>query len=259
MIGHSRSLPGLLGQLRVILGMRHHLDKARQKCGIALAPRAPAHLIPLSVVLTFAVQHEQNMDISRSPYNTLSPFMDHEGTVRVGGRLARADLSRDQKYPVILPKSSALVQLIISHYHNMVRHQGRTITLAAVRNAGIFVPGLRSAISSFISKCSFCARLRRQPVTPKMADLPSCRIEQTPPFTCVGLDAFGPFMVTDGRHTRRCLGARKVWVILFMCMYSRSVHMEVVPCMDTAFFIKRAQLFFCSAMCVQSNPLRLWC
>ena len=170
--------------------------------------------------------------------------MDHLGTVRVGGRLARADIPYDEKHPIIIPKSSQLVTLIIAHYHERVQHQGRTITHSALRCAGFFVHGLRGAISSFIKNCSFCARLRKQPVAPKMGDLPLCRVEQTPPFTYVGLDAFGPFLVTEGRQTRRSKSTKKVYGIIFICMYSRAVHIELVQYMETASFRNALNRFF---------------
>ena len=89
-----------------------------------------------------------------------------------------------------------------------------------------------------------CARIRKQPLCPKMADLPPCRVEQSPPFSYVGLDAFGPFTVTEGRQTRRNSSLKKVWAIIFICMYSRAVHIEMVPFMDTASFRNALNRFF---------------
>ena len=103
---------------------------------------------------------------------------------------------------------------------------------------------LRGAVSSFIQKCVMCARIRKQPLCPKMADLPPCRVEQSPPFSYVGLDAFGPFTVTEGRQTRRNSSLKKVWAIIFICMYSRAVHIEMVPFMDTASFRNALNRFF---------------
>ena len=55
----------------------------------------------------------------------LDPFLDKNGTFRVGGRLKHADLTTAEKHPVVLPKKGHVTGLIISHYHDSIEHQGR--------------------------------------------------------------------------------------------------------------------------------------
>jgi len=69
-----------------------------------------------------------------------------------------------------------------------------------------------------------------------MADLPADRTEPTPPFTNVGFDVFSPWVV----HTRKtCGGAAntKRWGLVFTCLGSRAIHIEVLETMDTNSFI----------------------
>lgn len=47
----------------------------------------------------------------------LTPFVDDEGFMRVGGRLRYSDASDNFKFPILLPKSYMLSTFIISHYH----------------------------------------------------------------------------------------------------------------------------------------------
>jgi len=54
-----------------------------------------------------------------------------------------------------------------------------------------------------------------------MADLPRDRISPVPPFTYMGVDYFGPFIIKDGRKEVKRYGA------LFTCLVSRAVHIEV--------------------------------
>ena len=70
----------------------------------------------------------------------------------------------------------------------------------------------------------------------KMADLPETRLHQTPPFYHCGIDVFGPFYIKDGKETRGKSGTRKLWVLIFSCLYSRAIHMEPLDHMDTASF-----------------------
>ena len=70
----------------------------------------------------------------------------------------------------------------------------------------------------------------------KMADLPETRLHQTPPFYHCGIDVFGPFHIKHGKETRGKSGTRKLWVLIFSCLYSRAIHMEPLDHMDTASF-----------------------
>ncbi|XP_035213064.1 uncharacterized protein LOC118186999 [Stegodyphus dumicola] len=53
----------------------------------------------------------------RSKLNMLNTFLDDEGILRVGGRLRNASIAQNVKYPVILPKSHYITELIIRYYY----------------------------------------------------------------------------------------------------------------------------------------------
>jgi hypothetical protein len=59
----------------------------------------------------------------------LSPMIDSNGLVRVGGRLERAQLTVEERHPIILPGSHNITTLIVKHYHHEVKHQGRHFTI----------------------------------------------------------------------------------------------------------------------------------
>ena len=173
-----------------------------------------------------------------------SPFVDINGTIRVGGRLVHSFIPFDGKHPILLPKMAPIVNLIVSHYHNKCKHQGRYITLAAIRNAGFFIHGIRGVVSSFIRNCVTCSKLRGKPLSPKMADLLPDRVQESPPFTNVGMDLFGPYLITDGANTRRNSATKKVWGVIFICLVTRAIHIESVPGLDTVSFINALRRFF---------------
>ena len=159
--------------------------------------------------------------------------------MRVGGRIKHATVPRDVKFPIILPRSSHVTELIIRHYHEKVAHQGRGIMLNEIRSNGIWIIGGSSAVAYFIKNCVICRRLRGIAQEQLMADLPEDRFEQAAPFTYAAVDYCGPWYIKDRRKEL------KRYVALFTCMASRAVHLEVSNTMNTDSFIQALRRFIC--------------
>ena len=182
----------------------------------------------------FVGRKERKQTLKKSSLYRLDPFIDSNGLLRVGGRLRRANLEQAEKHPVFLPKNHHVTNLLVHHYRVRVHHQGRHITQGAIRQAGYRLIGGHRTI----------ARELRGPVLEqRMADLPPDRTEATPPFTNVGFDVFGPWTVHT-RKTRGGLANSKRWGLVFTCLYSRAVHIEVLESMDTSSFICALRRFF---------------
>ena len=179
----------------------------------------------------------------------LSPFVDEYGVLRVGGRLTRSSLHPHVKHPAILPKTSHVSSLLIKHYHQKVHHQGRGITVNELQSNGIWVIGCSGAVASHIYRCMMCRKYRRSTQDPKMADLPEDRMEMTPPFTYCGLDCIGPFYVKEARKELKKYG------LLFTCMCSRAVHIEMLDDLTTDAFINALRAF----IAIRGNVRQLRC
>ncbi|XP_076223029.1 uncharacterized protein LOC143174456 [Nomia melanderi] len=66
-----------------------------------------------------------NQSLPRSsPLQSLNPFLDNHGILRVGGRLRNAPFSYDIRHPVILPSKHPFDELIIRYEHNRLLHAG---------------------------------------------------------------------------------------------------------------------------------------
>lgn len=205
-------------------------------------------------VVIKAVQHDafpeelklikNNKDLPRSsPLVKLCPYLDETSQLRVGGRLTQSDLQSEEKNPVIMPQRHHVTNLLIWHHHRKVQHQGRHFTEGALRSAGIWIIGGKRPISSLIHSCVTCRRLRGGTLTQKMADLPPDRLSSEPPFSYVGVDVFGPWSVTS-RRTRGGLASSKRWAMLFTCLSTRAVHLEVLESMDASCCINALRRFF---------------
>ena len=172
----------------------------------------------------------------------LNPIMDISGIIRVGGRVNKADIPSDQRNPVILPGNHHISYLLVLHHHSLVKHQGRHFTEGAVRDAGLWIIGAKRLISSVIHKCVICRKLRGRQMLQQMADLPSERLHPGPPFTSVGVDTFGPWHIIT-RRTRGGQANSKRWAVLFTCLTTRAIHIEVVEEMSSSSFINALRRF----------------
>jgi hypothetical protein len=172
----------------------------------------------------------------------LNPFIDQLGILRVGGRIEKSELEFIEKKPVILLKGHHISNLIVQHYHERTQHQGRHLTEGAVRAAGWWIVGLKRLVSSIIHHCVSCRRTRGKLQHQMMAELPSDRLEVAPPFTNVGVDIFGPWEVLT-RKTRGGQANSKRWAVLFTCLVTRSVHIELVEEMTSSAFINAMRRF----------------
>lgn len=168
----------------------------------------------------------------------LNPVMDGE-ILRVGGRLSKAAMPTESKHPVILSKDLHISTLILRHIHQQLGHTGRNHMLSRLWQK-YWIISANSAARKVISDCVVCRRNRGKPGEQKMADLPEERVlPDKAPFTDVGVDYFGPIDVKRGRsHLKR-------YGVLFTCLTSRAVHLEVAYTLDADSYINAVRRFIC--------------
>ncbi|XP_055367455.1 uncharacterized protein LOC114862962 [Betta splendens] len=189
-----------------------------------------------------AALHTNKMIPTNSCLRTLNPILDN-GLLVLGGRLKYSGLTSVEKNPIILPKRNHISVLLTRYYHEQVKHQGRHLTEGAIRAAGLWILGGKALVNSVLHKCVICRKLRGKQEEQHMSDLPPERLQVCPPFTYVGLDVFGPWSVNI-RRTRGGQAGSKRWAIMFSCMSSRAVHIEVIESMDTSSCINALRRFF---------------
>lgn len=92
-------------------------------------------------------------------------------------------------------------------------------------------------MAKYIKGCVNCRKVRGPTEEQRMADLPFDRVNPSPPFTYTGLDIFGPCYTKQGR--REC----KRYGILFTCLSSRAVIIEILEDLSTDTFINALRCF----------------
>jgi len=171
------------------------------------------------------------------------------GLLRVGGRLSRAPPSEDSKHQIIIPKESHLAVLLVSHFHQKSGHSGREHVLALLRERYWLIRA-NSLVRSVLSSCFTCRKRQGPTGQPMMADLPTPRVTpDQPPFTCVGIDYFGPFPVRQKRSLVKRYGA------ISTCLAVRADHLEVSHSLDTDSFILALRRFFARRGQVKDAPI----
>ena len=171
------------------------------------------------------------------PLRKLNPFIDDRGLLRVGGRLHHASMSYENKHPIILSSKCAVVATLVNAIHKVLGHLGRETMVASLKRT-YWIIGLNTLIRNVLYSCVTCRKLNGQPYNQKMASLPSDRVTtDEPAFTRVGLDFFGPFEVINGRKHEKRYG------VVFTCLSSRAIHLEMVYSLSTDSFINAFRRF----------------
>ena len=84
-----------------------------------------------------------------------------------------------------------------------------------------------------------CRKLRSNLQQQRIAILPKDHVEPAPPFTYSAVDYFGPFSVKERRKEVKRYG------VIFTCMASHAVHVEVADTLETDSFIRALRRFIC--------------
>ena len=90
-------------------------------------------------------------------------------------------------------------------------------------------------------KCATCQQVNARPISQQMGLLPSARTSPSPPFSVVGIDFAGPFILKRG-HTRKPVKF-KAYSCLFICLSTKAVHLEVCSSLETEEFLAAFRRF----------------
>ena len=155
--------------------------------------------------------------------------MDKDGLWRCNGRLSNANIPETTKQPILLLTEHHLTTLIVHEYHNAVKHNSVSETLAHLRSEYWIIRG-RNFVRKLIHQCVVCRKIECPPYqSPSAPALPDCRVSEEPQFTFTIIDFSGPLYLKDSDS--------KHWICLFTCAVVRAVHLEVVTELSARSFI----------------------
>jgi hypothetical protein len=131
-------------------------------------------------------------------YNT---FLE-DGIIRLRCRLQCADLSREQRHPLLLAGFHRLTELLILQTHIRMHHFGVRVVLSELRTAVWIVRG-RQTIKRVLHRCLPCKISNNPRGLQIEAPLPADLARPSRRFAVTGVYFAGPLYVQSGRETQR--------------------------------------------------------
>lgn len=102
-----------------------------------------------------------------------------------------------------------------------------------------------------VDKCVVCKKAKAKACQQIMGNLPEERSSPTAPFQFTSVDLFGPYQVKDDVKRRVSM---KVWGVLFCCMASRAIHVELANTLTSENLLLAYQRF----VSVRGHPQKIW-
>jgi hypothetical protein len=175
---------------------------------------------------------------------TLAPFVDEKDLIRMSTRIQNSpEISDDRKYPIVLDGKSHVAKLIVKSLHEKCFHQGIETVVNMTREK-YWILKIKGVAKHMQRTCMVCQINNAKPKPPHMSPLPISRVSQVQhPFFYTGVDYFGPIEVTVGRRHEKRYG------VLFTCLSTRAIHLEVAHSLNTESCVMAIQRFISRRPC----------
>jgi hypothetical protein len=188
---------------------------------------------------------KQESVANESKLKPFLPFLNEEGLLCIGVRLRSADLTEEEKHPILLA-AHQLTTLFILGEHIKALHGGVRVTLARIRQRVWVLKGRRT-VQNALRQCYVCRRWQAQAGRVIEGPVPSPRLDISPPFAVSGVDFAEPLWTQEKSSV-----PEKNYVCLFTCAVIRAVHLELVPSQTTEDFIAALRRFI-----ARRGPVRI--
>ena len=158
-------------------------------------------------------------------FGTLFIVIDSDNILRVKTRSSNS-FSFNYRFPILLPRDAQFSTLYAREMHIMNGHVGVNQTLSACRHKVWIISG-RGVINKMINNCTTCKfHSPKLYKTPQFPNLPETRMSLSKPFTHIGIDMSGNYLLYNkGVEYKR-------YILIITCFSTRAVHALV--CRDNS-------------------------
>ncbi|XP_047984412.1 uncharacterized protein LOC125224935 [Leguminivora glycinivorella] len=236
---------------RIIAYMNRFVHNCRNETSKSTGPLKVSELNLALQMLCHQVQADKFAEqLSRlqkkcplSPKDTLlkyNPFVDDFGIMRVGGRLVNSYYDYNTKHPILLHASHHITKILVHYYHRMLLHTGPQLMLTTLRHRYWIING-RNLCRKTSQSCITCLRYAGKTHQPIMGNLPLQRVQSEYVFANTSCDYAGPILIAS-KKGRGCQ-LKKSYIVVFVCLAVRAVHLELVTDLTAMGFIAALNRF----------------
>jgi hypothetical protein len=175
--------------------------------------------------------------VSNAPtlVHQLNLFIDDEGILRVRGKMQKYSAPFEEKFPILLCKTSKLAHLLISDMHWHRKHIGIYKLLTLIRKE-FYITSAYSTVKKLINKCVLCKKFYGRTVNINQNSYKSHRVNPSQvPFREIALDHLGPFNIKNNGSKQ------KIYILIITCYYTRAVNLLICKSLDSESFIMAFQ------------------
>lgn len=239
---------------RFVLKFRSKFQKSKP-LNFPEIPTGPLKVSELQNGLKIVIRHFQKREFTveylklekgqeidpKSRLKSLSPFFDQKDKlIRVGGRLQNTDYSFAFKHQILLPDCQFTTNLL-QDLHYECLHVGQKSLLSIVRHR--FWPlRARDKIRHICRHCIQCFKVNPSEIQQFQGQLPKDRFAFIHAFLYSGVDCAGPVLIKSG--TSRNAPSQKAFIVLFICLATKAIHLELATSMSTESFLAAIDRFF---------------
>ncbi|XP_072377951.1 uncharacterized protein [Diabrotica undecimpunctata] len=172
--------------------------------------------------------------------SNLTPFLDENYVLRVGGLLRLSGLDFNSKHPILISSNHPFTKLLFEHKHKVLLHAGPQLLLSSIRQYYWPIRG-RDLARKTVRNCLTCFKFKPTFASCTMASLPEAPTTPSLPFQHCGIDFAGPFLLNNksGRGAKEIKG----YVCVFVCFCNKAVNLELITNLTTDCFLSCLKRF----------------
>ena len=161
----------------------------------------------------------------------MNVVLDSDRLLRVKSKFSNLRDTSATKHPILLSKESDFTRLVVLDYHHKFNHCGKYFLIHQLKTK-YFICKPFSAVKNILKHCYHCKRFNSRTVKTNANDYKSWNVEPGKRiFSTCFIDCFGPFNTLYG-------GVKtKVYGVVFKCVWSKTINVEVVISLCTEQFI----------------------
>ena len=178
-------------------------------------------------------------DFKKRTCKRLCSRVRQDGIVVIGNRAEKwLEMSYNKTEVILLQYGHPFSKLYAEFIHRN-GHNGVSATVSKIR-ARFWITHLHRMVKSIVHNCVICKIPNTELSQQVMGNIPEERLKPSPAWHNTAIDLFGPFKIRD-EIKKRTFG--KCYRMIFNCMNTRAVHMDLVSDCSTEKFLLALRRF----------------